>query len=796
MSFQETRALPLEWFGGIDSTIPPNDLPPFSAVTAENCVFPESCVGSRPGVTQFETASSNYTAVAAGSLELVNTRYGQIVKRQLLVGMVDGTVRALALDTNEEMGVPGLRHASVPMIHTAGQFYERALVCTSGASGYGELMVLHDGVGYGGTRHARPAAPGVTRVAGAGSVTPGVHWFAVNVRYVNGSEGPLGEPISITTVASDAVDVSTSPAILPAGQNVASVSVWIATANEPTQFRRAVTIGRDLFTFRFTFADVDLQREELINDQPRLRSPKWPALAVQYAGRVCYFGERHRAVAAWKEGGSLSTDFGVGGGSYPSYFPAGWTIVAGTLYGIIGDAVYIKFDGATATPARARNLGTIRNDLVGIAAQKSGGFTASFGVRIAYQKSSGLSSGGLTFGVTGTTGSTSQAIDLGPLVEDTLYVTELLLSGTFSDDLKLTFEGVGPGVVDQTVVIYLCEVFDPANTSHRATVSWSKPLEALTIDDGTGHQTFDASDGESAMLGFKWGSRFIVAKESSLWETEASSGHPAEWPINKVCDGAGACGRRAIGHGTNFTILVNRGGCWLFQGPPVGPDGNLSREIRADWEAINWSQAWQIDVAVDELEQRIYLAVPTGTSTFNDTLYVLDYAGGFGPATANGGRRWSVWPLEARGITVGRRLNQPQAELWVPKFAGSYNRIGFLDATAAVDWGSAAIPWTYETGRIGPEDGSLALFRQVTFAAEGFGLLAPILVRADDILVPLQASTLYAPMRGTQHVLTNVKDERIGVRLTLVGASARVLLHRLTLWMRRNPFGPHRMRTP
>jgi len=794
--FQETRPLALEWFGGIDSSTPPNDLAPYSAVTAENCVFPESCVGSRPGITGFASTGANSSP--ARSLLVVNTRLGTSPRRQLVVGYASGEGYLISLDPGYVYStvLPCSPHGNAPLILTAGQFFERAIVCESGANGYGEWTTYS--LGFSLFRFARPGPPTVVRTGGAGSVTGGQKWVALNVTFTDGSEGPLGEPVAVNALTGDLLTI-TPGASIPQTSDVAFASVWITTSDSETEFRRAVSLEAVGFTFLFTLADADLQRMELVNDQPRLRSAKFPALAVPYAGRVAYFGEKHRAVAGWKEGGSRGTDFGYGYGSLPGVVPPGWTVTAGTLYGLGGGEAVIRFDGVAATPARLLNLGSLVKDLPGIASLATGGWSGTFGVRIAYIKSSGAASGSLKYGVSGTTGSASATVDLAPLTANTIYVSELICTGSFSNDVKLFFEGIGPGVNLEYVTVLLCEPFDPANTTHKSTVWWTKPYAARSIDTLYGAQTFGPADGETAWLGFEWDARFYVAKDSSLWVTQKSSGHPSEWPIDKVSDLLGACGRRSIGHGPDFKILVNRAGCWLFQGAAVGTDGNLAQEIPVEWAAINWPEAWQIDVAVDEIARRVYLAVPTGTSTHNDKIYVLDYAGGFGPAGQAGGRRWSVWPLEARGITVGRRGGESTPELWVPKLYGVNNQVGYLDPSATEDWtgfNPAAISWAYETGKIGAEDGSLGLFRRLTLNAEGDGLVTPLLVKADGIPVALPAPTLYTPQRGTQHISCNVKDERVGIRLGILGTGARILLHRLALWMRRNPFGDYRARTP
>ena len=51
MTIRAAQPLPLEWFGGLNSSLPTNDLPPFAAARADNCIFPGSSVGSRGGIT-------------------------------------------------------------------------------------------------------------------------------------------------------------------------------------------------------------------------------------------------------------------------------------------------------------------------------------------------------------------------------------------------------------------------------------------------------------------------------------------------------------------------------------------------------------------------------------------------------------------------------------------------------------------------------------------------------------------------------------------------------------------------
>ncbi len=793
--FQETSPLELEFFGGIDSSTPPNDLPPFSAVTAKNCIFPRSGVASRPGISRFVASSGE----DVNSLSVVSTKYGSAVERQLLMASRRGPVDVYRIDSNSIGATSATFKFQADHVTAATQFYQRAILTQFGRDGYGDFSLILGSERLGRHRFSAPAAPTATPSGTGGACTAGSHQFALSCDFTDGSVGPLGAVASATTVLGGSVALSWTAQALPTSTEVSTLSVWATMSNAPGEFRRVARVAPNSTSYTFTQADEVLQSLELVNNQTRLRSPRYPALAVEYGGRICYFGERHKAGGGWNQGGSQGTDFGQGKDGVPFFTagtPGGWTVVSGGGSGTVFGLGAIEFDGVTSTRARLVNVGTVQNDLVGIASGV-GTWTAAFGVRIIYSRNGSATSGSLKFGLTGTSGSTDQTIDLGSLEADTIYVTELLVSNTFSSDIKLFYEGIGPGVSGGWALVHALEVFDPTNTSHKSTVWWTDPYQARTIDTENNGQTYGTADTETAWLGFEWQGRFFVAKDSSLWATSKGDGVPASWPVEKVSDLIGVCGRRAIGHGPDFKVLVNRGGAWLFQGSAVGPDGNLAREFEAEWAAINWAEAWQIEVAVDDVAQRVYFAVPTGTSTYNNALYVLDYSSGFGPGGEAGGRRWSVWPVEARGICIGRRKDATTAELWVSKGVTEFTSyIGFLDETATRDWGSDPIAFTYETGKAGAGDGALGLFRKFVFVAEGYGLLVPSLVKSDGNLVTLQAQTLYSPMRGAQHILCNVKDERVGIRLELSGSLARVHLHRAALLMRRNPFGPYRVLTP
>lgn len=799
MTFRAAQPLSLEWFGGLNTNLPKNDLPPFAAARADNCVFPGSSIGKRHGFTNFWTSRSGLN-----SLVPIRTAFpGYSPGPCLLLGTASGAVeQELLAASPASSNILDGPAVTGPVITTAEQFYQRAIICQGGSDGYGQFATSIGGGVPGSMRFAAPMAPTLAFVAGPSTVTAGVHAVALSATFVDGSQGPIGPTALVTIPGGSGLQATWTAAEAPNGGSVASISVWISQANDTTRLRRAMTVAPDVFTATYTLGDNVLVQQELAIRETRYRSPKFPMLAVGYAGRLAYFGEPHRAVGGWMVGGSQGTDFGLDSYTYgsPSVTPGGWTVIGAPTGGLAGFFNYrILFDGATAARTRLENIGTVIKDLPGIARLVGTGWSGDFAVRIRAAKSASLTTGTLRFGLSGTTGSTARdvtAAELTTTMQD--FVLTCNVAGG-SLDLKLFIEGIGPGVNNEAIYVSLIECFDPNNVSHRSTVWWSEPLQLRTVDSLTGGQTFNGSDGEVSWLGFEWQGRFYVAKDSSLWVTQQNGAQPSEWPIEKVSDLAGACGRRSIAHGPDFKVLINRTGAWLFQGTGVGPEANLATDISADWEGINWSQAWQIWGAVDEYTKRVYIGVPRGSATVCDAIYVLDYADGFAAGSGDGGRKWSIWPIGAAGGCVGRRYGATKSELWITR-ADSTSIAGYLDDSATNDWLTAGtgleIPWVYETGRMGSEDGALGLFRRIGVDVEGSGLITMSLVKADDQVVTLPSPTLYTPMRGTQHVITRVVDERVALRFQTVGNTSKALVHRVSLWMRRHPFGAYRPRTP
>ena len=75
-------------------------------------------------------------------------------------------------------------------------------------------------------------------------------------------------------------------------------------------------------------------------------------------------------------------------------------------------------------------------------------------------------------------------------------------------------------------------------------------------------------------------------------------------------------------------------------------------------------------------DERLYLAIPTGSATANDRVLVYDL----------GGRWWSLWGLNASAVISFRRGNQPELHFG---FSSGNNEVGYVTAGQTDDDGTA-----------------------------------------------------------------------------------------------------------
>jgi hypothetical protein len=208
-------------------------------------------------------------------------------------------------------------------------------------------------------------------------------------------------------------------------------------------------------------------------------------------------------------------------------------------------------------------------------------------------------------------------------------------------------------------------------------VYFSNPGDPLTWEtDGTagrGRNFLDLTpgDGEQILAAATWRELVFVFKESKffiLWgESTAADGTPV-FNFREVVNSAGVAAKNAVAVGRDGVYFLNRRGVYHTTGGDpellsdrIGPLWTGDPEVYYQGLPINLAQidkarmAWQ--------NEQLYVAVPTGTSGFNDRTLVYD----------SQHQWWTIYDLPASALTAFRRVDRDELHFG---YSSGPNRVG------------------------------------------------------------------------------------------------------------------------
>jgi hypothetical protein len=165
---------------------------------------------------------------------------------------------------------------------------------------------------------------------------------------------------------------------------------------------------------------------------------------------------------------------------------------------------------------------------------------------------------------------------------------------------------------------------------------------------------------------------YIVTADR-LHATNDTGQEPSSWPVAQIADQCGALSARCIDGGTSWLTWASDQGLLICDGS--APD-KLSQEIQPDWNSINRAVQHRIWLVNDQVTKRIYVGLPTGSSTGPNLIYPLDYhyLDSEGQMSSEGAvhvtyagrmsaqelaRKWTRWNVKAHcGAIIRRPANQ------------------------------------------------------------------------------------------------------------------------------------------
>jgi hypothetical protein len=296
----------------------------------------------------------------------------------------------------------------------------------------------------------------------------------------------------------------------------------------------------------------------------------------------------------------------------------------------------------------------------------------------------------------------------------------------------------------------------------------SKSGEPEAISDRDGFIIVDPGDmGGGVRNALEHRGILFLTKNSRTYATADNGSSPSTWSLNLVDSSIGCdpLGDSALldtkGSTRDQFVIAHRSGLYAFTGG-FSADRDLAWKIRDDWRNINPNYFYLVQVAVDPILERIYVAVPNGTSTECDVLYVGDYQQGFNPDAI----RWSKWALPKKPTSIWVEINfSDQAS---KLRYGSSDQHLFQLGTGRKDLSGATLINAY--ARFGQvsfnKEGAVNHYTALRLRARGYGLLDVTLYSLDDALTYNPASFVLVAAGGReQFQYVNVESEECSVKV-------------------------------
>jgi hypothetical protein len=208
----------------------------------------------------------------------------------------------------------------------------------------------------------------------------------------------------------------------------------------------------------------------------------------------------------------------------------------------------------------------------------------------------------------------------------------------------------------------------------------------------------DPGDGEAIMGVIAWREYVFVFKESKFWvhygESVTSTGG-SEFQVRKV-KGAGLAASRALCAGPEGVYFMDRQGVWRTKGgepelisPQIDPFFLGGASLYYKSNTLNHGSITASAMAWHE--HRVYLSVPTGTSTTNDRMLVFDPRYSW----------WTLYDIPASALAGFRISNQAEFVFAAPTGSNYVNRLSSsytADAMAAGGTGGTATVARWRSG--------------------------------------------------------------------------------------------------
>jgi hypothetical protein len=784
MSIETFLPLALNTFGSWVTLLDPSDVPAGLSPSLLNIDFFPGGIRTRPGLV------SELTGVAGGPS--ING-----LKTYVTPGLIERCLVFDSLGSLYKETSPGIMSA------VSGGIILQNLFLASTTHFGREYMTFGDGVSgqdiprqYDDTNFDRVSqvgpgeGPTVADATAGGSISPGVHQCVVVFVTRQGYWTAPSPAVSWTAAGSKKVSVTgipTGPA------NVLRRLLAFTAAGGASFYHVPATMVIDdntTMSATIDFTDAILlsgASMDYLFSQIELSEQLG---VIDYAERLFWWGERNR-MDNWQ-----NLTFDGGWDSSGNGRPLGWALDSSLGAGatretsnvVWGDAYKITADGTSLTRGMISH-----NAVLDVNGNPLCVNNVSYSLRARVMRTAGLSQGTLRINAYSPTAGQvgigmaiaySQATNIYQEFTAVLFPPQMALP---SDLVLRVYADGTPSPGGEAFIVDNIEVFPTSLPLNASIVRASGTEEPEAYDGVTGFMNIGENDGQCIRAAFTLRSNLYLAKERSLYVTATDGvNEPSLWTVEEVSNEVGASSVQGVGIGEDWVVLAGRSGLYLFDGSvPV----KLSQEIQPTWDAINWQAAQTIWVQVDTQHKKIYVGIPTGTSTTPNQVLLLDYAEGFGDPLVlpERSRKWAPRTISANSCGLIERSNGT-AQIFLGSTNGSGKVYGltpgqFSDDGAAIN-SSAATAFLSATGSSGRN-----LFGYLTAYVQGTGTLSVgAYLPGSTTFVSLGAWTLSSPGSRDAEQFTNVLSERVSYQLGTNAVGSWFSLTKLSPWVKPDPF--------
>lgn len=232
-------------------------------------------------------------------------------------------------------------------------------------------------------------------------------------------------------------------------------------------------------------------------------------------------------------------------------------------------------------------------------------------------------------------------------------------------------------------------------------------------------------------------SSLYIHKDVRTFMTQDSGSEPSTWaepiPVDKARGTPSVAGSGNLldekGSSSDWFPVADRSGLYAFSGTYPGVEEALTYAIAGFWARINPLYWHLVQVKVDPILSRIYVACPLDTVTFNNCIMMGDYQRGINAQNM----RWSLWFFPADPDSIELDLD----------YATKKTILFFADKDSGViyqtedgltnDWNNAIDSFTITSGLGRNSTGNINHYTAVRSRIRGAGSVSITLVGPDGI---------------------------------------------------------------